>query len=277
MKHATISRLLVRRRAGSLSSPRRAPRRSDRGPGARHSHAHPPSEGRFRSIRGDGRHGDGLASAVRGGDADGRVPRRVPLRFRDHDGRQHHRGRHACGHGEQVRDPLQAAPRRRSRVPCRPRQPRQPEPAFLRALQHGRRALLHLPGVQRRDLEAGRRRRALLRPRHHLPGPAAARLAGEGAFLLELRLEDRVLPSSPVLVGQGPRLLAGGEGGPGAPLRQVRCERRVLRARPRLRAHQAPEGRHRVLGVRSRWPVAHGGPPRHGHDRQGVRHATTTS
>ena len=172
---------------------------------------------------------------------------------------------------KQVRDALQAAPRRRGRVPCRPRQPRQPEPALLQALQHGRRALLHLPGVQGRDLEAGRRRRALLRPRHRLPGQAAARLAGEGALVLELRLEDRVLPSPPVLVRQDPRLRARVEGGPGAPLRQVRRERRVLRARPHLRAHQAPEGRHRVLGVRWRWLAAHGGPPRHGHDRQGVR------
>ena len=95
--------------------------------------------------------------------------------------------------------------------------------------------------------------------------------------VLELRLEDRVLPSPPVLVGQDPRLRAGVEGGPRAPLRQVRRERRVFRARPHLRAHQAPEGRHRVLGVRRRWLVAQGGPPRHGHDRQGVRHATTTS
>ena len=215
--------------------------------------------------------GTGDARAVRGGAADGRVPRRVPLRFRDHAGRQHHRVGHPCGDADQVRDALQAAPRRRSRVPRGPRQPRQPDRAFLQALQHGRRALLHLPGVRGRDGKAGRRWRALLRPRHRLPGQAAARLAGGGAVVLELGLEDRVLPSPPVLVRQHPRIRARIEGDPRAPLRQVRRERRLLRARPRLRAHQAPEGRHRLLGVRRRWPAAQGGHPRHGHDRQGVR------
>ena len=69
----------------------------------------------------------------------------------------------------------------------------------------------------------------------------------------DARVEDRLLPSPPLLVRLDSRLRARVEGSPGAPLREVRRERRVLRSRPRLRAHQAPEGRHRVLGVRCRW------------------------
>ena len=178
-----------------------------------------------------------------------------PFDFRDHAGRQHHRGRHARGHADQVRDALQAAARRRRRVPRRPRQPRQPEPALLQALQHGRRALLHLPGVRRAGSRSWRiGRRALLRPRHQLPGQAAARLAGEGAVVLGLGVEDRCSSITPCTRPAGPTAPRSNQGDPGAALRQVRRERRVLRARPRLRAHQAPEGRHRRTGCPA--PVA---------------------
>ena len=68
--------------------------------------------------------------------------------------------RHA-GLREEVRDSVQAAARRESRVLRVAGQSRRPEPAPLQAVQHERRALLHVQEGQRAVLRA---RQQLLRP-----------------------------------------------------------------------------------------------------------------
>ena len=101
-------------------------------------------------------------------------------------------GDDAEGLREEVRDSLQAAARRRREVLRVARQPRRPERAPLQAVQHERRALLH---VQARTWQ-----RPLLRARQQLRGREAAGLARQGAGGERIGLEDLFLPSSAVFV-----------------------------------------------------------------------------
>src|SRR6185295_16400205 len=88
--------------------------------------------------------------------------------------------------------------------------------------------------------------RALLRARLQFARSAAAVMARRGAGPVAGGLEDLLFPPSAVLgrrpswVGCGPSRRAR------ADARQARRRRRVLRARPRLRADQTAEG-HRLL------------------------------
>ena len=106
------------------------------------------------------------------------------------------------------------------------RQPRRPDAALLQAVQHERRALLHL--------QEGRR--TLLRAGQQLHGPAAAEVAGGTAVASERSVEDRLLPSSAVLVGRQARVGSRPAHAPRAALREVRRGRRLRRTRALLRA-----------------------------------------
>ena len=78
---------------------------------------------------------------------------------------------------------LQGAPRRRSRVPRRPRQPPTTRTCVSRASTWE--ASVTTPsGRPRAGSEADRRGRAVLRARHRVPGRGAGRLAGGGAGVL---------------------------------------------------------------------------------------------
>ncbi len=108
------------------------------------------------------RHRHRRSRAVPGRRADGQGPRRVPVHVRHHDGRQHVRQRSGTkDYAEEVRAAVQAAARREGRVLRVAGQSRRPEPAALQAVQHERRALLHVQEGQRAVLRA---RQQLLRP-----------------------------------------------------------------------------------------------------------------
>ena len=74
-----------------------------------------------------------------------------------------------------------------------------PSQRMLQAVQHERRALLHVQDGQ--AVEAGQRERALLRARQQLRGRCAAGVHQEGAGRERIGLEDHVLPSSALLLG----------------------------------------------------------------------------
>ena len=158
--------------------------------------------------------------------------------------------------------PVCRAARGRDHVPCGSGQPRQHRAEELRALQHERPALLHVPRVEGRRRQDPVRGRALFRFGQQLHGPRAAPMAGARAVGVQLRLEDRLLPPPPVLFRTHPRLVAGLAQDPGAPVHALRRQRGLQRPRPHLRASEAAAGHH-VLRDRVRGFAAQGRlPPR---------------
>ena len=128
---------------------------------------------------------------------------------------------------------VQAAPGRRRALLRHAGQPRQDQRTVLQAVQHERCELLHLHEGPR----------AFLRARQQLHGPEAAGVArDQAAGGRQRRLEDLLLPSSAVLLRDVPRSGHGPAEGARASVRRVRRRCRVLRPRPRLRAHPAAEG-----------------------------------
>ena len=111
----------------------------------------------------------------------------ICVRVRADARRQHVRRRELARFREQVREAVQADSRRRDQVLCGAREPRQPEPADVQAVQHERRAVLHLQAEERHQV---------LRARQQLHGPHPAAVAGERAGGERIGLEGRLLPSS---------------------------------------------------------------------------------
>ena len=136
---------------------------------------------------------------------DGRVAGQVPVRVRADAGRQHLRRaarRHDYAASSSV---LSRAARRRRDVPRRHRQSRRPRPDQLRAVQHGRPALLHLPRVRAPAGRPGRRRRPLLRARQPVARSAQLEWLRARAGRFRDGVEDLLLPSSALHVGPLPR------------------------------------------------------------------------
>ena len=128
-----------------------------------------------------------------------RVPvRKFPFEFVVMMGDNLYGGDSAEGLREEVREPVQAAARRRREVLRVARQPRQPERAALQAVQHERRALLHV--------QARRSERPVLRARQQLHRRQAAGLARQGARGQRIGLEDLLLPPSAVFVRRDARV-----------------------------------------------------------------------
>ena len=141
-------------------------------------------------------------ATVRGLGADAGLPQGVLLRLRRDARRQRLRRRHAGVLPRSVRAAVQAASRRRGEVLRDDRQPRRSESAVLSAVQHGRRALLHLQAaVARGAARRHRRRRPVLHDRHRAARSAAARVDRSRDGALGIRLEDPGLPSADLHLG----------------------------------------------------------------------------
>ena len=271
MKLARDQPLLVRLRAGSRVGPERR-LAAPPPPGRRHRDAHAAPQGRLRAVRRDGRHGRGAREQYDVATQMAAFHEEFPFDFVIMLGDNIYGADTPADMANKFETPykplLDAGVVFRAVLGNHDN----PNQRFYKPFNMGGERYYTFRASKRRRptaTEGGVRFFAL--DTNYLDKPQLDWLEKELAGL-ELRLEDRVLPSPALLVRQDPRLLARIAGGPRAALRQVRRERRVLRARPLLRAHQAPEGRHRVLGVRRRRLAAQGRHPRHGPDRQGLRH-----
>ena len=104
-----------------------------------------PTEGRLGALRRDRRHRDREHRAVRRGQADGRVPREVSLRVRDHVSATTSTAAPAArGLQTKFEQPYARSIVGEGEVLRHARQPRQPDRAQLQGLEHGRAALLHV-------------------------------------------------------------------------------------------------------------------------------------
>ena len=194
-----------------------------------------------------GDNGTGDTAAVRRGTADGGRPRDVSVRHGRDARRQHVRAAGPAGLRHQVRAPVcGAAPGGRAllRVTGQSRQPGQP---LLQAVQHGRRAVLHL-----REEE-----RAVFRARYQPARSEAAGLVGRGAPALRRPVADLLLPSPHLLRRRSPWIGCFAARRTRTAPGEVPRQRRVLRTRPHLRAVQAAKGHH-VLRLRVGWTAAQG-------------------
>jgi len=132
-----ISRLLVVLWL-ALSPSGSAPVFVDAAPRRGHRDPHAASQGRLRPIPVMGDTGRGSRETnTEVAQQNGRVPQGVPLRFRDHARDNIYGSDTPTEMANQVRNPLQAAPRRRSGVPCEPRQSRQPNQRFYKLFNMG--------------------------------------------------------------------------------------------------------------------------------------------
>ena len=98
------------------------------------------------------------------------VPRRFPIRSRDHAGRQHLRRSRRLGPRQEIRTAVQGTARRRRDVLCVARQSRQPKQPRISALPHGRsratpRSRRRMSGSSRSTPTAGSRASRLARRR----------------------------------------------------------------------------------------------------------------
>ena len=98
------------------------------------------------------------APAVRARRPDGQALRALQVRPGHPRRRQPLRRRAAAGLQAEVRDPVQAAARRRREVLRVARQPRRARAALLQAVQHGRQAVLLVQGAERRTCASSRSR-----------------------------------------------------------------------------------------------------------------------